>query len=439
MVWVAAVALLLAGCASDDEGAAEPDPAEDFVEVETTPQDDAPGDAQDGADAGGDGADDGADGGADGGADDGAGEDEAVEEPAEPEVPDPGETYARWNRVMPSEPGTASLWLNGVAAGPSAVVAVGEDDETFAGAAIVSTDGGATFRRAEVENGEDGRLWAVAATDTGFVAVGEDAVRDAATVWTSEDGQVFARVAHDEEVFGGPDRQRMFAVTPGGPGFVAVGEDMGRESAAVWTSTDGRDWQRIAADDEVFASSGLVRMVAVTAGGPGLVAVGDDFEHGGVVVWTSPDGLDWSRVAYDAAVFGAGADIDAQGVSAGEAGVVAVGRDYATGNAAVWTSPDGLVWSRVEHDAAVFGGGEGHAMAAVVAVPGGFVAGGSDFGAAAAAVWTSPDGVNWQRVADDPAFAGDADAELYALAVTDTGVIGVGHLDFATTGIWVSP
>ena len=37
---------------------------------------------------------------------------------------------------------------------------------------------------------------------------------------------------------------------------------------------------------------------------------------------------------------------------------MAVGNDSSGGDfdAAVWTSPDGLVWSRVAHDEAVFGG-----------------------------------------------------------------------------------
>jgi len=51
-------------------------------------------------------------------------------------------------------------------------------------------------------------------------------------------------------------------------------------------------------------------MVSVTVGGPGLVAVGfdrtPDNDEGDAAVWTSPDGLTWSRVDHDEAVFGGG-------------------------------------------------------------------------------------------------------------------------------------
>jgi len=47
-------------------------------------------------------------------------------------------------------------------------------------------------------------------------------------------------------------------------------------------------------------------MMSVTVGGPGLVAVGLDESSGDkdAAVWTSPDGITWSRVPHDDAVFG---------------------------------------------------------------------------------------------------------------------------------------
>ena len=46
---------------------------------------------------------------------------------------------------------------------------------------------------------------------------------------------------HDEAVFGGEDSQEMTSVTAGGPGLVAVGSDAsgGVPDGAVWTSPDG--------------------------------------------------------------------------------------------------------------------------------------------------------------------------------------------------------
>jgi hypothetical protein len=67
-----------------------------------------------------------------------------------------------------------------------------------------------------------------------------------------------------------------------------------------------------------------------------------------------PGASQWPLVFNDEAAFGGDAESAMSGVVAGGPGFVAVGeRD---GNAAVWTSVDGLAWSRVAHDEAVFGG-----------------------------------------------------------------------------------
>jgi len=75
--------------------------------------------------------------------------------------------------------------------------------------------------------------------------------------------------------------------------------------------------------------------------------------RGPSAVWTSPDGLTWTPVPHDEAIFGGG-------------------------DAAVWTSPDGVTWARVTHDEAVFGGDGNQWMVSVVAVGPGLVAVGCD-------------------------------------------------------------
>jgi hypothetical protein len=222
----------------------------------------------------------------------------------------------------------------------------------------------------------------------GLVAVGRDGsqvdgegeveAEGSAAVWTSGDGFTWSRVAHDEAVFGGPGEQQMFSVTVGGPGLVAVGFDapfeMSQGNAAVWTSPDGLTWSRVAHDEALFGGESRQRMLSVTGGGAGLVAVGSD-GHGHLdeanridelaadaAVWTSVDGLTWSRVAHDEAVFGGPGEQRMDGVTVGGPGLVAVGsathlrpsddnvpadeRGFEIYEAAVWTSPDGLTWSR---------------------------------------------------------------------------------------------
>jgi hypothetical protein len=85
--------------------------------------------------------------------------------------------------------------------------------------------------------------------------------------------------------------------------------------------------------------------------GSGLIAVG--VSHGQAAVWTSPDGVVWSRVPHDEALFGAPIPTEVLGrasdhgvrygmtaVAAGPSGLVAVGAD-GPDNAA---PEDGIVW-----------------------------------------------------------------------------------------------
>ena len=79
----------------------------------------------------------------------------------------------------------------------------------------------------------------------------------------------------------------MYSVTAGGPGLVAVGTD--GFHAAVWTSPDGITWSRVPHDEAVFGGEGVPSIESVTAGGPGLVAVGSDtsITHKGAAVWVA--------------------------------------------------------------------------------------------------------------------------------------------------------
>jgi hypothetical protein len=82
----------------------------------------------------------------------------------------------------------------------------------------------------------------------------------------------------------------------------------------------------------------MEQMLSVTAGGPGLVAVGlDGNEECGwnSSVWTSPDGLTWSQVPDER---GCGTYDRMLSVTVGPSGLVAVGEEHADPDlaAAVW-------------------------------------------------------------------------------------------------------
>jgi hypothetical protein len=254
----------------------------------------------------------------------------------------------------------------------------------------------------------------VAVGGPGLVAVGSD--EGDAMVLTSVDGVTWSRVPHDETVFGGSS---MRSVTAWGSGLVAVGSveqvsDTGDGDAAVWTSVDGITWSRVPHDEEVF---GAAFMNSVIVGGPGLVAVGGTDWHrtdGDAVVWTSVDGITWSRVAHAETIFGGPKTQTMLDVVVGGPGLVAVGRegnDHSWDNsfdnaAAVWTSVDGFTWSRVPHDETVFGtGGNARTATSPGPVMLSVTAGGPGLVAVGnRAVWTSPDGVTWARIRLDVTY-----------------------------------
>ena len=328
----------------------------------------------------------------------------------------------------------------------------------------------------------DRRMISVTAGGPGLVAVGSSAVgggietdSSAAAVWTSVDGIDWSPVPNLAAELGGPGGQAMASLTVGGPGLVAVGGEglasfrdgegwSSRHRAAVWTSVDGLTWSRVPHDEAVFGSTGDADMRSVTAGGPGLVAVGFECESkcgdGGDVdaaVWTSVDGLTWSRVAHKESVFGGAGPQTMTSVTAGGPGLVAVGIDGTdeTMDAAVWTSVDGLTWSRVLHDDAVFGGENAQQMRSVTRGGPGLVAVGADgiwgdgfFGwqssgdfVGAAAVWTSVDGLTWSRVAHEEAVFGGAGGLMNSVSSGGPGLVAVGSEasdDDLHAAVWTS-
>jgi hypothetical protein len=153
--------------------------------------------------------------------------------------------------------------------------------------------------------------------------------------------------------------------------------------AAVWTSADGVTWSRVPHDEEVFGGEEHATMTGVTAHGTGMVAIGEVQTDGirGAAVWTSTDGITWSRLPNDKALFPDASMVD---VTAVGSLLVAVGE---SGSAvAVWTSVDGIEWSRVVHDEA---NSSRSSLWGVTATDAGLVAVGWDqsSGDSVAAVW----------------------------------------------------
>lgn len=154
-----------------------------------------------------------------------------------------------------------------------------------------------------------------------------------------------------------------------------------------------------------FAGPGNQYVMAATAHGEGFVAVGEDFQSDAKVdgaIWTSPNGRDWARL--DSAANGlTGAVVDYVATSShrlvavgySRSGLVATGRPVAI----VWTSDDGASWRRNDGPNS-FGSTE---IGGVIAGPSSFVAWGNDGGSAA--IFRSTDGTTWTKTTDDSGFA----------------------------------
>jgi len=274
--------------------------------------------------------------------------------------------------------------LLGVASAGSIVVAIGgETDTDYRGEFLVSSDGGRSFRLADVrtpdgaEPGYGDTPRVVAGSEGAWVALGGSHTGTA--VWTSRDARTWTRQPDSTGAVFGHDKITRVARTAGG--FVAVGDtspkgDYSDAIPVVWLSSDGRQWERLGNDQlKMSLSGGPLSLIDVAAHGNTVIAYG----------WTT----------------------NAKGQ------VVKDG---------VWRSADGgRMWAAVDvpHPKGTAGPG-----IAIAATPTGFVAGrnASAKSERYAVVLTSADGGSWQPAGEIhlPGFGG-----LQRLAASDRGLVAV--------------
>jgi hypothetical protein len=228
--------------------------------------------------------------------------------------------------------------------------------------------------------------------------------------------------------------QAMMADVVGLPdgGFVAVGYVPPDWTPAAWTSPDGETWSI-----HTIGTTGFTFPVSVAVGGDGtLVAVG---RAGQVpVAWTSTDGVLWNQHAVPV-LEGLNLAERMTTVSATAHGFVAggsAGPELFDRHARFWTSPDGLEWRSVPDDPAAFANAE---VRAITTYGDGLVAVGVVGSAqvpTGAVAWTSTDASTWTRI-DDPALYGGK-----AVAVTAApfgGLVAVGSdLDRREAVAWTT-
>lgn len=304
--------------------------------------------------------------------------------------------------------------LTDVAAVGTTVVAAGgeADPGNYRGLLLYSTDGGRTFKSADVR-GADGGLPAngevprqVAGGAHGWVAIGSRPGGGA--VWTSQDGRSWQRLPDAAgDTFGPGNKVNRVIGTESG--FLAIGEnsrkgDFSDSVPAAWLSNDGQRWEALTGEQVGIPVRGKVSLIEAAATGSTVVmeslhapdAKKAPFRR----VWKSSDaGRTWSPAKLPAPK-----GTRSLAVGGGKPGLLAV-REIKSGSksyAQTFTSSDGAAWKqggRIETP----GYREVHRL---LATDGGYVAivkRGNDY-----LVSRSADGASWQEAGTLPTNSGRA-------------------------------
>ncbi len=209
--------------------------------------------------------------------------------------------------------------------------------------------------------GPGARVESITTGGPGLVAVGRVFTAQGPTqaAWTSTNGRRWRRVT--SSTFGLGDLGPVVA-TP--VGLFAFASPDSRTPSTVWHSRDGRSWN-------VRTTAAPTGIRHAIAGGPGLIAGGFETEGDSATtlrsaLWTSTDGVDWTRVEGGDDVFPLGY---VSGISPRRDGALAVGVEQAApggpgapSHPVIWFSDDGVRWRRQRGDL-----GFGHAILSIAA------------------------------------------------------------------------
>jgi hypothetical protein len=173
--------------------------------------------------------------------------------------------------------------------------------------------------------------------------------------------------------------------------------------AALWTSPDGLDWTRVRPPDDFVSAS----IYTIDAGSTGYIAEGTLVDGTTQAVWLSKDGRNWTRAPLPKATIG---DVILQGATDFAGGFVLSGAipgdegcgGYRYVTPSLWWSADGQSWTRSKLDGATPASDAW--MVVVRMTDRELVAMATEFDQATQAVstivWTTTDGRQWSLVAN---------------------------------------
>jgi hypothetical protein len=274
-------------------------------------------------------------------------------------------------------------------------------------------------------------------------------------VWTSATGLTWTRVAAQDAF--APRRaafEHVGAVVPRGSGWLAVGGGTYNSvepvlvGAFALVSDDGLAWTRV----EGAASFDRATMEAVARTARGYVAVGETIGRSpsGIpelhpAVWTSPDGLIWSAApapAYEDGSATTRTDATLWGVAEVEGRLAVLGlvRHYGQPGApyggvleaVVWWS-DGGAWT-----AAPLGALTDYRTLRLVTLRDGLLVTGARTAACPAAAWTSVGGAAWRCAATGTAFDGWVVTDAAGSPALDV-LVGWSAADWGVPAVWTRP
>jgi len=331
------------------------------------------------------------------------------------------------------------------------LIAVGyssEGDEN-ADARVWTSPDGENWEVATVE-AAPGSQWitAVAITGFGLVGVGFDqrGSEEDGAIWSSQDGNEWVRVR--SEGFEARQAQSMWGVAEFNGKLFAGGS--WNQNAAIWSSEDGSEWARVRGQGDLTGTvQSEARIWDMTVVNGSLVAVGTRGDDG--AIWASSDGTSWDLVS-DPNIFGGAGRQEVTAVVDTRDGPIAVGIDWGREQinflgrgmvdrpaAALWTSDDGLTWQRIHQD--TLGRSDFEEIADVAAWSSGYVAvgrtaSGSNLGGSfddgEPAVWLSNDRLDWERVENDE-LGGPDWQDLFAVVEFEGRLVAVGGDDHGFT------